>query len=288
MEFEILAQTVEKWIYRFWTDLQQPSCSRPSSYHEITDDFWQLIWICIAKLKGDGSDGDQHIRGPTTLTRDMQYESLIIEPTGSIDLNGFDFYCNGDFLDLRFHPQLLIVYTYLHTSGPSSLKQIDNILISKIQFSYDSELTKRRLLKIFNEFETPFTINVQDKREWRRSYYFDAPELKILTLCPGKSQNYVYFLQCLLRQLGFSFHHSNFFRPGTNLAVTSFRLGKGRRPKPIEAYAYWSMQLETYQKCLQLFPRWPLKMSLEWHRETRKLCELYLIPDLVSICLAFL
>lgn len=155
---------------------------------------------------------------------------------------------------------------------------------------------KTEIVKIINTFETPFTISLDDKLWFDRyTMGYSSQELtleqkstfdhrlEVKTVCPGKAQEYVFLLQCLL---GSEFTHTMFFTAGNNREMTSLRYTKKR--KPIQAYTTWFMPTKTYQRCLKLFPRWPLIMSSEWHQKTRKLCEIYLIPDLVSICIGFL
>lgn len=144
----------------------------------------------------------------------------------------------------------------------------------------DLDWVKAEIVRIINKFETPFTIYVDPFP----SFNYFAPntqQLTIKTVCPGRVQEYGVFLKCL-----FDITTSCLYTAGNGREMSSLRYTKKR--KPVEAFAYWFMSSEKYQQCLQLFPRWPLKMSLEWHRETRKLCDVYLIPDLVSICLGFL
>ncbi len=151
---------------------------------------------------------------------------------------------------------------------------------------FDWEWMKREALREFIkmfETRTLFTIGVVDGRDEQvKPDEQTKQELIIRTVCPGKSQEYTYFLSCLFPSIEFG----SFYTAGNDHEMTSLRYTKKR--KPIEAYARWSMLPDVYQECLQLFPRWPLKMSPEWFLGVRAILEIPLLPDLVSICFMYL
>src|SRR3990167_448706 len=67
-----------------------------TNYKEGSGEGWQLSSngeiIGFSKHFGDGSDGDVTITGTTTLTRDMYYDNLIINPGGILQPSGYRVY----------------------------------------------------------------------------------------------------------------------------------------------------------------------------------------------------
>ncbi len=121
---------------------------------------------------------------------------------------------------------------------------------------YDSELMNQWLCHVISVFHPPNVITFDD-------YY-----LSIRTFSAKQTNDYSNFLQCLFPDFEY------------NPIPENDNVGASR--------TQWAMTGEVYQQCLELFPRWPIVMSSDWYRKAFDICQSFIIPDLVRICIDYL
>lgn len=146
-------------------------------------------------------------------------------------------------------------HNYIDQNGSKDLKVSSERFFQQIK--YDSEFMREWLCYVISVFHPPNVIT------------FDEYYLSIRTFSARQTNEYSNFLQCLFPDFEY-------------IPIPENDNSDGPR------HTQWAMTGDVYQQCLELFPRWPIIMSSDWYRKAFEICQSFIIPDLVRICIEYL
>lgn len=233
MEFEILADKVEKWIVLFQNIIHD---GHSHEYISVDHHVWNFIWRCVYELES-------------------RYQPYCCDLKSKHGLDSTD----------RF---------ILGARNPHT-------------FKYDPKI-KQWLLEIIESIPiptNPFFFTLQCRGDG------DDKTLTIIQVCSKSKndvQNYVCFMRCLFPS---SFQSTSIVTSIPNKTARRHNVWyRQQTQQNIRYHCTWTMSPETYQRSLELFPRWPIVVQSTCFSDEERfeIMSAYMIPDLVKICIAYL
>lgn len=166
----------------------------------------------------------------------------------------------------------------MHSNGLVSVSwEWENVSL----FDYNSNQMLQWLTQIIESFamNVPLLFVIEWRPRPSRSSEMNKVILYVSTKSQEETQNYVYFMQCLFPD---SFESS---------AVKISGRPRNRYPSQtarLRMHYTWTMTPSTYQRCLQLFPAWPVVVHYGYDDELLELISTFMIPDLARMCIMYL
>ncbi len=226
MEFEQLADEVETWMSRFYSNLND-------DFTMISNPLWEVIWMCIHGLQQRYPQKQYFHNCIRRYDREIEFQNHNYERVLKDEYNA------------------------------------DQIKQWILEFITTIPKTEYFYLELLLADEPMDTITIHVCSIFKHI------------------QNYIYFMQCLFPDAN-KFQFTDIIRSTVDKRRRFQQFHQRNRPIPQPRfYCNWKLEKATYQRCLKLFPRWPIVIN-DPDDLLLDCVSTWMIPDLAQICINYL